>query len=480
MLKTLLVVDDEAIPELTDTLDVIPFSQYLKDYPKRNEPRIRVINLCDASQYLSKGYYCSLLAEARNHLVLPSVKTINSLRDETQAQSMMNLPAKKLADGEYTCFAYFGHAADSQLQPIALQVFGQFSAPMLALKIVVEKSFARVEVRALSLAQLDDDQRAEFISQLAQFTDKQWRLGKSHKRYRWDMAILYDENEQSPPSDNEAIAKFVKAAAKHGILAKVCHVNDLHHLASFDALFIRQTTAIDHHTYRLACKAEQMGLVVVDDPSSILRCCNKVFLHDAFSYQKVPSLRTQVVDNANEFTVDALESSFDYPMILKLPEGSFSRGVYKVKDRNQLVEKLTEMLSHSALVLVQEYMFTEFDWRVGVFNQRALYACKYEMARNHWQIYNHDSKRFSSGGFETLPTFELPRFVLDAALKATKVVGDGLYGVDIKEKDGKAYVIEVNDNPSIDSKIEDAYLGNELYMQIMAEFHRRLELRGKT
>ena len=40
-------------------------------------------------------------------------------------------------------------------------------------------------------------------------------------------------------------------------------------------------------------------------------------------------------------------------------------------------------------------------------------------------------------------------------------------------------MIEVNDNPSIDHRVEDAYLGRELYMQVMGEFQRRLEARGR-
>jgi glutathione synthase/RimK-type ligase-like ATP-grasp enzyme len=40
-------------------------------------------------------------------------------------------------------------------------------------------------------------------------------------------------------------------------------------------------------------------------------------------------------------------------------------------------------------------------------------------------------------------------------------------------------VIEVNDNPSIEQGVEDAFLGDELYMQIMGEFVRRLENRGR-
>lgn len=81
--------------------------------------------------------------------------------------------------------------------------------------------------------------------------------------------------------------------------------------------------------------------------------------------------------------------------------------------------------------------------------------------------------------FDTLPTFEVTKAVLEAALKATQPIGNGLYGVDVKEKDGKGFVIEVNDNPSIDRGVEDLYLGDELYHLIMAEFLRRMENRRK-
>jgi glutathione synthase/RimK-type ligase-like ATP-grasp enzyme len=36
-------------------------------------------------------------------------------------------------------------------------------------------------------------------------------------------------------------------------------------------------------------------------------------------------------------------------------------------------------------------------------------------------------------------------------------------------------VIEVNDNPNIDAGVEDAWLGEDLYRQVMLEFLRRLE-----
>ena len=39
---------------------------------------------------------------------------------------------------------------------------------------------------------------------------------------------------------------------------------------------------------------------------------------------------------------------------------------------------------------------------------------------------------------------------------------------------GKCYVIEVNDNPSIDSGYEDAVLKDGLYLKIMQVFHDRV------
>src|SRR5690554_3633542 len=58
--------------------DVLTFDQYLQFTSPANS-RVRVINLCQSARYLSRGYYCSLLAEARGHHVVPSVMTLNDL-----------------------------------------------------------------------------------------------------------------------------------------------------------------------------------------------------------------------------------------------------------------------------------------------------------------------------------------------------------------------------------------------------------------
>jgi glutathione synthase/RimK-type ligase-like ATP-grasp enzyme len=488
MYKTLVVVDNETQLADMSAFDAVTFERYLADYPKRNERKTRLINLCDTRQYLSRGYYCSLLAEARQHKVLPSVSAINDLRDSDEKTLSLQLSAALAgvpSDKAITLMIFFGQLADSQAIPderlakFARQVFDQYPAPILKVSLTPAHKQSPCIVERYAYAQLEGDLKSAFLEQLSSFVENVWRTPTSRKRARWEMAILVNPNEKQPPSDKVAISRFIKAASKVGIHAEALSAEELGPLSQYDALFIRETTAIDHHTYRLARKAEKEGLVVIDDATSILRCCNKVFLHDAFSYNGVPSPKTEVVIAASEADLDAVEQSFGYPLVLKMPEGSFSKGVYKVKDRAELKERLEELFVDTALVLAQEYLYTDYDWRIGVLNGRAIYACKYMMARNHWQIYNHESKRFNSGGFETLPTFEVPRAVLQAALKACDMIGNGLYGVDIKQKDNQVYVIEVNDNPSIDHKVEDVYLGNELYMVIMTEFANRLENRGR-
>jgi len=130
------------------------------------------------------------------------------------------------------------------------------------------------------------------------------------------------------------------------------------------------------------------------------------------------------------------------------------------------------LLEHSDLIIGQEFVPTGFDWRVGILEGRCLYVCRYHMARGHWQIYNH-------GDFDTFAPEDVPSVIVESAIKAAAVMGNGLYGVDLKEVNGQAIVIEVNDNPSIDHGVENAIRKNELYHDIMSVFLRRMEARRK-
>ena len=145
-------------------------------------------------------------------------------------------------------------------------------------------------------------------------------------------------------------------------------------------------------------------------------------------------------------------------------------------DTPELQASLKILFEKSAILLAQAFTPTEFDWRVGLLNGVPLYACKYYMAKGHWQIYCHyDSGRSRCGLVDTIPIYQVPRVVLDTAVKAANLIGKGLYGVDLKMVDDKAYVIEINDNPSIDHGLEDAIIGDEMYYRLLNHFEQVLE-----
>ena len=102
-----------------------------------------------------------------------------------------------------------------------------------------------------------------------------------------------------------------------------------------------------------------------------------------------------------------LEQSLGFPIVVKIPDGAFSRGVEKARDPAELALICKKLFRHSTLLLAQEFLYTEFDWRIGVLDNQPLYACRYFMVKNHWQIYRHGN-RTDAGGFETLPIADVP------------------------------------------------------------------------
>jgi hypothetical protein len=99
------------------------------------------------------------------------------------------------------------------------------------------------------------------------------------------------------------------------------------------------------------------------------------------------------------------------------------------------------------------------------------------MTKGHWQIYNWKSEEYDKSGIhETVSLDKVPEEVVNLALKAASLIGDGLYGVDLKHIDNKVYVIEVNDNPNIDYGVEDDILGDELYSTVIDSIINRIEI----
>jgi len=466
--------------------NVISVQDYLSQPSSSVNTVTQVVNLCRSYKYLTNGYYCSLLAEARNHKVIPSVRSINDLSNKSlyslDISNLNQLLEKALHDriqdsDSLSLKLMFGMTDVPELENLGRQLFELFPCPILVLTLKKRDRWLIESIKPGVLNTLNSAEEDLFAEALEKFNRAIWRKPRSKKKMRYDLAMLADENEKLPPSDKAALKKFISVGKHLGINVELIGKKDYLRLAEFDGLFIRETTAIDNHTYRFAKRAESEDMVVIDDPQSILRCTNKIFLADLLSANGIPIPATQILskDRIKQDVATAIER-LGFPMVLKIPDGSFSRGVVKVENETALQENLSTLFKQSALVLAQAYVYTEYDWRIGIINKKPIYACKYFMSRGHWQIYKHSGDgKVQSGEYQTLPVYEVPKKILDVATRAANLIGDGLYGVDIKQVGDSGVVIEVNDNPNIDSGVESAFLKDDLYRIILEEFIRRLE-----
>lgn len=490
MSKLIIVVENkEDWAPYYPSKELMTFQDYINLPMTKENENCQVINLCQDYRYQRKGYYCSLFAEALEHKVLPSIRAINDLSKRSFYSLDIKDLDKKLDNtlldqqsdslNKLALRIYFGQTKNPELAELARRVFELFPFPALQIQFTKEKAWQIDSLKYLSLDDIKNQEEDAFAEALDRFSSKVWRKPRAKKTYRYSMAILQNPEEKLAPSNAGALKHFVRVGKQLGVEVDLITKQDYPRLSEYDALFIRETTSINHHTYLFSKKAESEGLIVMDDPTSILRCTNKVYLHKMLQFNEIDQPRAVLLEKPTNEQLEHIKQTLGFPCVLKIPDGSFSVGVVKVKTPEELKEKSTELLKRSSFLLVQEYLYTDFDWRIGVLNQKALFACKYFMSKGHWQIYNHKPGQTQSGAFETMGVHQAPKKVIRTALKAANLIGNGLYGVDLKEVDGRVVVIEVNDNPNLDRGIEDHYLGEDLYLKVMEEFVRRLEERGQ-
>jgi len=487
-MQTLLVTDDTASwAFLKNITSISETPSYLSNQNSYKNQSIRIVNLCDSYQYQSIGYYISLIAEARLEDVVPS---INHIQD-TLIESIFKVIVQDIDNEIQDAFKnikqsivevslYFGKNPTQNYAVLVEKLYLLFPFHLIRFEFEKKRKWVLKTLVPLSIKKIPkyditfmQDSAIDYFTHLntSPLVLKNHYIShkKSLNKGIYNLAMLVEPTEgETAPSNTKAIKQFVAAGAAIGLNVHIVTKKDAKNIAKYDALFIRTTTSVNHYTYHFARCAVRDNLVVIDDPQSIVRCSNKVYLAELFNKNQILTPPTQLISK-----YDTHLPFIEFPCVLKKPDSSCSLGVVKIDNLKSLKTALPQFFKTSDIILVQTFMPTKFDWRIGILDNKPLYACRYFMAKNHWQIVNWDNDDRLI--HEAVSIDEVPQEVIELALKSTKLIGNSLYGVDIKSIDNKAYMIEVNDNPSINFGIEDILLKYTLYEKIMGVFLQRLD-----
>ncbi len=233
---------------------------------------------------------------------------------------------------------------------------------------------------------------------------------------------------------------------------------DIKKIAKLDALFIRANTDPMNTTYVASKIASLYGVPVIDDPLSIQICADKVNMYMHLMKRGISIPRTRFLKKKELGPEQAknLFKDLGMPLVLKEPSTSFSVRVEKVSSISELLKTAKRFFKLSDWIVVQEYIESRFDWRIGVLNGELLYACRYIIPSETFKIQASVNGHIVYCDVESVPAELVPPEVVSLGIAAGEAIGRGMYGVDIKESSGKLYVIEVNDNPSLEGG-EDAH-----------------------
>ena len=309
--------------------------------------RPKIINLARNYNYQTDGYYASLLAEARGHRVVPTVETMLDLYDRelpedtiSVLEELLNKDVGRNGGGGQAperLVVCFGETQDERFRKFGRQLFDWYRAPVLVVTTSANGQPGKCKIKRIKLTsftRLEDNELRFFVDSLTTYTGRVWKNPKARTIPKWSIAVLHDPGEQLAPSSVESLQHWARLAEKDGVEIEPITRKDIDRLAEFDALMIRETTSITNHTYRFARRAWAEGMPVIDDPVSMMRCTNKVYLWERLIGAGLPAPETIIIQDKTN--LQEVADRLKFPVVVKIPDGSFSRGIKKAEHMDEL------------------------------------------------------------------------------------------------------------------------------------------------
>ncbi len=188
---------------------------------------------------------------------------------------------------------------------------------------------------------------------------------------------------------------------------------------------------------------EAMGVPLVNGASAIARSRDKLaaLQHLAAAGVRIP--RTVLARGGGDVR-DLVAQVGGLPAILKLIQGTQGVGVMIAHSAAEVESILGTLWDLGQEILLQEFIAESRgrDIRALVVGDRVVGAMRREAPRGEFRSNLH------RGGFGT--SIELPQEYLEAAVRAARVIGLDVAGVDLLESSGGPTVVELNSSPGFE------------------------------
>ncbi len=214
-------------------------------------------------------------------------------------------------------------------------------------------------------------------------------------------------------------------------------------MSDYDAVIPRIGASVTFYATAVLRQLEMMGVYTANPSDAILRARDKLRCHQMLARQGIGLPRTVFGDNPDD-TGDLLAMLGRPPHVIKLNEGTQGAGVILAERASASQSVIEAFRGLYANFLVQEFIAEAkgADIRCFVVGSRVVAAMRRQAKRGEFRSNLH------RGG--TAKSVELDEVETETAIRAARVLGLNVAGVDLLRSNRGPLVLEVNSSPGLE------------------------------
>ena len=242
-------------------------------------------------------------------------------------------------------------------------------------------------------------------------------------------------------------------------------------LADYDAVIPRIGASITFYGTAVLRQFEVMGVFTPNSSDAILRARDKLRCLQLLAREGMGLPTTVFGDNPDD-TADLLAMLGEPPHVIKLNEGAQGQGVLLAEKRSASQSVIEAFRGLYANFLVQEFIREArgADIRCFVVGGRVVASMRRQARAGEFRSNLH------RGGSATAVQLSPPE--VDAALRAARVMGLNVAGVDLLRSRRGPLVLEVNSSPGLEGI--EATTGVDIAGEIIEYLARRVRKRRRA